>query len=90
MNEISRAILRVKFKRQYGLLANMSSNKARIKKAISNIKGLEFRRLNNPDGDIGIVLICLQSNSEITGKFTNAFTAEGIAVSSLHNKSVPD
>jgi len=90
MNEISGAILRVQLERLDGLLAQMRQNKSRIKNAISGINGIEFRRLNDPDGDTGIVLILFLPNPEITGKFAEALKAEGIAASSMHNKSVPD
>jgi len=90
MNEISGAILRVQLNRLDGLISKMRYNKARIKNAIANIKDLEFRRLNDTEGDTGIVLIFFLNNPEITGRFADALRAEGIAASSMHNKSVPD
>jgi dTDP-4-amino-4,6-dideoxygalactose transaminase len=90
MNEISGAILRVQLERLDGLLAQMRQNKSRIKSAITDIKGIEFRRLNDLDGDTGIVLIFFLPTTEITGKFAEALKAEGIGSSSMHNKSVPD
>jgi len=90
MNEISGAILRVQLTRLDNLISGMKHNKSRIKEAIKNIKGLEFRRLNDEEGDTGLVLICYLPDSDITGKFADALKAEGIAASSMHNKSVPD
>lgn len=90
MNEISGAILRVQLNRLDGLIFKMRYNKARIKNAIANVKDLEFRRLNDIEGDTGIVLIFFLNNPEITGRFADALRAEGIAASSMHNKSVPD
>ncbi len=90
MNEISGAILRVQLERLDSLLSKMRLNKARIKNAISGIDGITFRRLNDPDGDTGIVLIFFLPDPEKTGKFAEALKAEGIAASSMHNKSVPD
>ena len=90
MNEISGAILRVQLKRLDGLIAKMKYNKSRIKNAIGNIRGLEFRRLNDFEGDTGLVLIFFLHDPEITGKFADALKAEGIAASSMHNKSIPD
>jgi 8-amino-3,8-dideoxy-alpha-D-manno-octulosonate transaminase len=90
MNEISGAILRVQLNRLDGLISKMRHNKARIKNAIANIKDLEFRRLNDIEGDTGIVLIFFLNNPEITGRFADALRAEGIAASSMHDKSVPD
>jgi dTDP-4-amino-4,6-dideoxygalactose transaminase len=90
MNEISGAILRVQLKRLDGLISKMRYNKSRIKNALADINGLEFRRLNDPEGDTGLVLIFFLHDPEITGRFADALKAEGIAVSSMHNKSVPD
>jgi 8-amino-3,8-dideoxy-alpha-D-manno-octulosonate transaminase len=90
MNEISGAILRVQLKRLDNLIARMKHNKSRIKEAIGNIDGIKFRRLNDTEGDTGIVLIFYLEDPELTGKFANALKAEGIAVASMHNKSIPD
>jgi 8-amino-3,8-dideoxy-alpha-D-manno-octulosonate transaminase len=90
MNEITGAILRVQLKKLDRLIARMKYNKSRIKNALGNIKGIEFRRLNDEEGDTGIVLIFYLPNPEITGKFAEALKAEGIAASSLHDKSIPD
>jgi dTDP-4-amino-4,6-dideoxygalactose transaminase len=90
MSELTGAVLRAQLTRLDDLLHRMKSNKIRIKNAISVIKGLEFRRLNDPEGDTGIVLIFYVPSAELSGKFSTALNAEGIAASSLHNKSVPD
>jgi 8-amino-3,8-dideoxy-alpha-D-manno-octulosonate transaminase len=90
MNEISGAILRVQLTRLDGLISKMKYNKSRIKNAVRNISGLEFRRLNDTEGDTGLVLIFFLHDPEITGRFADALKAEGIAASSMHNKSVPD
>jgi dTDP-4-amino-4,6-dideoxygalactose transaminase len=90
MNEISGAILRVQLTRLDGLISKMRYNKSRIKNSIENIRGIEFRRLNDTQGDIGLVLIFFLHDPDITGRFAYALKAEGIAASSMHNKSVPD
>jgi 8-amino-3,8-dideoxy-alpha-D-manno-octulosonate transaminase len=90
MSELTGAVLRAQLTRLDDLLERMKSNKTRIKNAVSDIKGLEFRRLNDSAGDTGIVLIFYVPSSHLAGKFVNALNAEGIGASSLHNKSVPD
>lgn len=90
MSELTGAVLRAQLTRLDDLLLRMNSNKNRIKNAISGIKGLEFRRLNDAAGDTGIVLIFYVPSPELAGKFAQALNAEGIGASSLHNKSVPD
>lgn len=90
MSELTGAVLRAQLTRLDDLLDRMKSNKNRIKNAISGIKGIEFRRLNDAAGDTGIVLIYYLPSAELAGKFATALNAEGIGASSLHNKSVPD
>lgn len=90
MNEISGAILRVQLSRLDGLISKMKYNKNRIKKSIGEIPGLEFRRLNDPEGETAIVLIFYLPEPDLTGRFADALKAEGIAASSLHNRSIPD
>ena len=90
MSELTGAVLRAQLTRLDDLLERMKSNKNRIKNAVSDIKGLEFRRLNDTSGDSGIVLIFYLPSAELAGKFAVALNAEGIGASSLHNKSVPD
>ena len=90
MSELTGAVLRAQLTRLDDLLLRMNFNKNRIKNAISGIKGIEFRRLNDASGDTGIVLIFYVPSPELAGKFAQALNAEGIGASSLHNKSVPD
>ena len=90
MNEISGAILRIQTNRLDNLLFRMRQHKARIKEAIKGINGIDFRRLNDPEGDTGIVMIFYLPDSNISSKFAKALRAEGVAASSMDNKSVPD
>lgn len=90
MSELTGAVLRAQLTRLDDLLLRMNFNKNRIKNAISGIKEIEFRRLNDASGDTGIVLIFYVPSPELAGKFAQALNAEGIGASSLHNKSVPD
>ena len=90
MSELTGAVLRAQLTRLDGLLERMKYNKERIKSAITGIKGIEFRRLNDSSGDTGIVLIFFLPSAELAGKFAAALNAEGIGASSLHDKSVPD
>lgn len=90
MGELTGAVMREQLKRLDGLISCMRTNKQRIKQAISYIKGIEFRRLNDPEGDTGIVLIFYLPNSSLAGKFSAALSAEGVGVTNLHDKNVPD
>jgi 8-amino-3,8-dideoxy-alpha-D-manno-octulosonate transaminase len=90
MSELTGAVLRAQLTRLDSLLERMKTNKSLIKDAISGIKGIEFRRLNDVNGDTSIVLIFYLPSPELAGKFAIALNAEGIGASSLHDKSVPD
>ena len=82
--------MREQLKKLDGLIESMRSRKQRIKEAVSGIKGLDFRRLHDPDGDTGVVLIFYLPSPKLAGMFSAALNAEGVEASSLHDKSVPD
>lgn len=90
MPELTGAVLRVQLQRLDGLIKRMRENKARIKKTISGIKGIQFRELNDPEGDTGICLIFFLPAADIAEKFAEALSAEGIEAHSIYNKGVPD
>jgi len=90
MAELIGAVARVQLKRLDGLIGRMRRNKAYIKDSIKDIKGLKFRRLNDPDGDTGIALILFLPTVEIAKKFAKALKAEGVEVNSIYNKGIPD
>jgi len=90
MSELTGALAIVQLGRLDGLLARMRSHKARIKSAIDDIKGLEFRKLNDPEGDTAICLIFYLPTEEITNRFVEALQAEGVAAGGIYNAGVPD
>jgi 8-amino-3,8-dideoxy-alpha-D-manno-octulosonate transaminase len=90
MSELTGAVLRAQLAKLDSLLLRMRTNKQRIKQAITGIKGIEFRRLNDAEGDTGIVLVFFLPTAKLAGMFSAALNAEGVGASSLHDKSVPD
>jgi len=90
MAELIGAVARVQLRRLDGLIERMRKNKERIKDAISDIKEIKFRRLNDPDGATGICLIFFLSTAELTKKFAKALKAEGISADSVYDKGIPD
>jgi len=90
MPELIGAVLRVQLKRLDGLIERMRENKKRIKNAISDIKGIKFRRLNDPEGDTAIALFFSLPTVELTKKFAKALKAEGISANSVYDKGIPD
>ena len=68
----------------------MCYNKARIKAGISDIQGIEFRHIHDPEGETGLSLIFFLDNGQLADKFAKALQAEGVEASSIFNKGVPD
>ncbi|MBA7497798.1 MAG: aminotransferase class I/II-fold pyridoxal phosphate-dependent enzyme [Clostridia bacterium] len=90
MSELIGAVTRVQLRRLDGLIERMRKNKKRIKDAISHIKGIQFRRLNDPEGDTAIALFFSLPTAELTKKFAKDLRAEGVEANSIYNKGVPD
>ncbi len=78
LNEISSAVLRAQLKKEDAIVAKVRSNKAKIKKGISGISGIEFRRLPDPKGEIGVALVFFVGTPEKARTFRDAILAEGI------------
>ena len=90
MSELVGAALRVQLHRMDDLIERMRQRKEKIKEGISGIKGISFRRLNDPAGDTAIALFFHLPDEAITAKFTKALVAEGVAASSVYDKGIPD
>jgi len=56
MTELNAAVLLAQFRKLERILQRLRILKARFKKQIQGIEGLEFRRLNDPDGECGTIL----------------------------------
>jgi 8-amino-3,8-dideoxy-alpha-D-manno-octulosonate transaminase len=77
-NEISSAILRVQLRKLDKIIAKIRENKAKIKKGISGISGIEFRRLPDPQGEVGVALVFFVDKPEKAILFRDALLAENI------------
>lgn len=78
MNEVSAAILREQLKKVDWIIGDIKKNKARIKKGISDIGGITFRRLNDAAGEAGISLVFFTKTPAQAIKFKHALRAENI------------
>jgi dTDP-4-amino-4,6-dideoxygalactose transaminase len=78
MNEVSSAILIEQLHKLNGLLTAMRKNKEKIKRGISDIKGIEFREVPDPKGDTGICIIFLLQTARKALRFAEALRAENI------------
>lgn len=78
MNEVSAAILREQLKKMDWIIKGIKKNKRRIKRSISKVPGITFRRLNDPDGEAGISLVFFVESPEKAVLFKKALIGENI------------
>jgi dTDP-4-amino-4,6-dideoxygalactose transaminase len=70
MNELSAAVLLAQLRRTDYIVDKLKKNKKLIKDILSEVDGLKFRRINDPDGEAGTLL---------TLQFDDPAAAEGFA-----------
>lgn len=85
MTELQGAIGLAQLKKLDFILQKQRENKYRIKNAIKDIPGIEFRRIPNPEGDAGDTLIFFVESRETASKFVNFLSKAG-----LGTKNLPD
>ena len=96
MNEISAAVLKEQLKKIDWIIKAIRKNKERIKRGISDIDGITFRRLNDPDGEAGISLVFFTKKPKDAITFKKAIRAENIWTTSgsypavVYDPEVPD
>ncbi len=82
MTEITAAIMHEQLKKIDEIISTMRKNKGKIKDAISDIEGIEFRHLPDPEGDTAVCLVFYLPTAEKAREFQRALHAENIYVSS--------
>ena len=93
MAELLGAVALVQLDRLDSLIAAMRANKARICNAIrdaAKARGVQFRKLNDPDGDTGIAIILLFPTVSQAAFATEALAAEGADPLLLYQPDKPD
>jgi len=90
MGELAAAVALAQLIKLDSVLERMRERKGRIKEGIKNISGIEFRRLNDVEGDTAVCLIFYLPNSEITRKFVEALKAEGVNAGGIYDRGIPD
>jgi 8-amino-3,8-dideoxy-alpha-D-manno-octulosonate transaminase len=78
MNEITAAILKEQLKKIDWIIKDIKKNKARIKKGISDIPDITFRRLNDAAGEAGISLVFFTPTPKQALAFKKGLRAENI------------
>jgi len=83
MTELQGAIGIVQLGKMDSIIARQRENKARIKKALSDIPQIRFRDVPNPDGDTGDSVIFSFADREKTKAFMKLWTKTGFGTKNL-------
>lgn len=78
MSELQGAMALAQLGKLDRITGAMRRAKWRIREAISDIEGIEFRHVVDPAGDTGPFLITVYPDKDICERFTSALIAEGI------------
>lgn len=84
MNELTAAVLLAQFRKLDRMLEHLRSLKSGFKEQIRDTKGLEFRRLNDPEGDCCNVLTVFLPNRNTADKVAEKLGATTLARSGWH------
>ena len=90
MNEVIAAILIEQLKKINKIIETMRRFKEEIKKGISDISGIEFRKIHDPQGDTGICVVFFLPNANKAQEFVRALRAENIRAHVLYNERALD
>ena len=78
MGELAGAVANVQLRKLSQVVAHMKASKQRIKDMLGQIKGVSFRRLNDPDGDTGPFLILTFDDESRAVRITRHLKNDGI------------
>jgi 8-amino-3,8-dideoxy-alpha-D-manno-octulosonate transaminase len=84
-SEFVGAVGLVQLGRLDGLLTAMRDRKRRIKTGLQGIPGLEFRHINDENGDTGIAIILFLPTAQLAQEFGAALAAENVPALQLYN-----
>jgi dTDP-4-amino-4,6-dideoxygalactose transaminase len=93
MPEVLGAIALVQLQKLDGLLAAMRARKQMIKAGLADVmqrKGLEFRKITDPDGDASICTVMFMNTPEEAKAVTQALNAENIGASMMYERNKRD
>jgi 8-amino-3,8-dideoxy-alpha-D-manno-octulosonate transaminase len=78
MNEMTGAVALAQLEKIDRITSSMREAKWKIRRALEDTTGVEFRKILDPDGDTGSFLISTFKDPETCEKFTQAVRSEGI------------
>jgi len=83
MNEIAAAIIRVQLRKLDAITAHMRASKYRIREALSDLPGLQWRRIKDREGDSGPFIVAMFATPEAAGRFAREASARGLTCTHL-------
>jgi dTDP-4-amino-4,6-dideoxygalactose transaminase len=90
MSELTGAVALAQFRKLDMILSRMRANKKRIKDRIRDLPGVQFRELNDEQGDTAICLVLYLAKPQLVEPVVKALHAEGIEAGGIYDKGVPD
>jgi dTDP-4-amino-4,6-dideoxygalactose transaminase len=84
MTEVQGAIMLAQLKKLDALLFTLRRNKARYKELISDLPGLEFREITDPEGECATMLTLILPNAEVASKIAKELGSRVIADAGWH------
>ena len=90
MSELTGAVALAQFRKLDAIVQRMQQNRRRIKEKIGGLPGLDFREVNDGEGDVSICLVLYLPKPESAREFGEALHAEGVEAGTIYDRSVPD
>ncbi len=84
MAELAAAVLLAQLKKVEGIKERLKEKKRRFKERIKDIKGLSFRTLPDPDGELGTILTVFLPDEEVARKVGDELGCGVVADSGWH------
>ena len=82
--ELQAAVLLAQIRKLDPMIDHLRANKQRFKSQISDLPGLQFREVVDPQGDIGTILTVILPTSEIAGSIARDLGSKVIAEAGWH------
>lgn len=90
MSELCGSVALAQFRKMDGIVRRMRKNRRMIKERIKDIQGLDFREVNDEEGDVALCLIMYLPEAGLVTDFVNNLNAEGVEAGGIYNKGIPD
>ena len=77
ITEVAAAILRVQLRKLDKIVSTIRQNKQKIKKGISDVSDIRFRKFHDPEGEVGVALTLFFEDTSKANRFKDALVAAG-------------